>query len=125
MSYELGGSAVQAFWAGTSFLLAGTVAMLTFGGLSQSFGRKALLIISIGFFSVGSIVTATAKEFTRVLIGRSIQGTGGGAIMTMVEILITDLVPLRHRGTYFGYQSAAATTFRRTSSCISVANTSV
>ncbi|CAH0056890.1 unnamed protein product [Clonostachys solani] len=108
MSYELGGSAVQAFWAGTSFLLAGTVAMLTFGGLSQSFGRKALLLISIGFFAVGSIITATAEEFTRVLIGRSIQGTGGGAIMTMVEILITDLVPLRHRGTYFGYQSAAA-----------------
>ena len=38
-------------------------------------------------------------------MGRSIQGIGGGGILSMTEILITDLVPLRERGKWFGFQS--------------------
>lgn len=33
-----------------------------------------------------------------MLIGRTIQGIGGGGIMTLGEILVTDLVPLSVRG---------------------------
>jgi len=36
-----------------------------------------------------------------MLVGRSIQGTGGGGIIALTEILITDMVPLRERGNYF------------------------
>ena len=39
------------------------------------------------------------------MIGRSIQGVGGGGIISLTEILITDLVPLRERGKWFGFQS--------------------
>ena len=39
------------------------------------------------------------------MVGRSIQGVGGGGIISLTEILITDLVPLRQRGKWFGYQS--------------------
>ena len=38
-----------------------------------------------------------------MLIGRSIQGIGGGGILTLGDILITDLVPLAVRGAWFGY----------------------
>lgn len=37
-----------------------------------------------------------------MLVGRVIQGVGGGGIILMNDILITDLVPLRARGIYFG-----------------------
>ena len=37
-----------------------------------------------------------------MLIGRSIQGIGGGGIIALTEIVVTDLVPLRLRGQYFG-----------------------
>lgn len=40
---------------------------------------------------------------TTLLIGRSIQGIGGGGILTLGEILITDLVPLSVRGAWFGH----------------------
>lgn len=33
-----------------------------------------------------------------MIIGRSIQGIGGGGILTLGEILVTDLVPLSVRG---------------------------
>lgn len=39
------------------------------------------------------------------MIGRSVQGIGGGGIISITEILITDLVPLRDRGKWFGFQS--------------------
>ena len=57
-------------------------------------------------FAVGSLIPALAKNFTMMLIGRSIQGLGGGAIMTLGEILVTDMVPLAVRGAWFGYLGA-------------------
>ena len=75
------------------------------------------------FFALGSLLAAIAKNFTVILIGyvtaptvrrkriancsvlyrRTIQGIGGGGIMTLGEILVTDLVPLSVRGVWFGY----------------------
>ncbi|CAI7608244.1 unnamed protein product [Penicillium pancosmium] len=106
ISRDLGGTAIQAFWAGTSFLLTSTVFQLTFGALSQTFGRKYLIILALILFTVGSIVAAVAHDMTTLLIGRSIQGAGGGGILSLTEVVITDLVPLRQRGTYFGYGGA-------------------
>ncbi|TVY52715.1 Efflux pump FUS6 [Lachnellula cervina] len=106
ISRELNGSAIEAFWAGTSFLLTSTVFQLTFGSLSQTFGRKHLVILALVLFTVGSIVAAVAKNFTTLLVGRSIQGSGGGGIICLTEVIITDLVPLRERGKWFGYQGA-------------------
>jgi len=99
----LKGSAMQAFWSGTSFLLTSTVFQPIIGSLSGIFGRKNLIVISLVFFLVGSIVAALAKEgdgMATMLVGRSLQGIGGGGIIVLSEILPTDLVPLRHRGNY-------------------------
>jgi MFS family permease len=41
-----------------------------------------------------------------MLVGRSLQGVGGGGIIALSEIIVTDLVPLRYRGTWFGYLSS-------------------
>lgn len=73
--------------------------------MSHACGRKPILLLSVLLFTVGAIVAAVAQNFTTLLVGRSIQGIGGGGINSLFEILITDLVPLRQRGTYFGFQS--------------------
>lgn len=65
-----------------------------------------MIIISLIFFCVGAIIAAIANDFTYMLIGRSIQGVGGGGIISLSEVIITDLVPLRWRGQYFGILSA-------------------
>lgn len=54
------------------------------------------------FFTVGSIVAAVAKNFTVLIIGRTLQGVGGGGVVALNEILITDLIPLRERGKWLG-----------------------
>jgi MFS family permease len=106
MAQLLNGTAIQAFWAGTSYLLASTVLQPIIGSFSHIFGRKPLVLISVMFFTVGIIIASIANDFTVILIGRSIQGIGGGGILTMVEIVVTDLVPLRIRGQYYSLISS-------------------
>ncbi|GKT41841.1 efflux pump fus6 [Colletotrichum spaethianum] len=105
MSLALGGTALEAFWSGTSFLLASTVLQPTIAGLSSIFGRKPLVYASALLFVVGSIVGAVANNFTVVIAGRTIQGIGGGGILALTEVIITDLVPLAVRGQWFSLLS--------------------
>ena len=51
---------------------------------------------------IGIIVSSVANDFTVMLIGRTIQGVGGGGIILLNDVVITDLVPMRLRGAYFG-----------------------
>ncbi|KAJ5424556.1 Major facilitator superfamily domain general substrate transporter [Penicillium cf. griseofulvum] len=103
---ELNGTAIEAFWSGTSFLLCSTVFQPSFASFSNIFGRRPMIMIALLFFCVGAVISAIANNFTYMLIGRSIQGVGGGGIISLSEVIITDLVPLRWRGQYFGILSA-------------------
>ena len=105
MANALNGTAIEAFWSGTSFLLTSAVFQPLFGSLSSIFGRRPLILFALLLFTVGSIIPAVANNFTVILVGRSIQGIGGGGIIAVSEIVITDLVPLRQRGKYFGFFS--------------------
>lgn len=60
-----------------------------------------MVLVSLVFFLVGALIGALAKNFTYMLVGRSIQGVGGGGIIVLSEIIVTDLVPLRFRGNWF------------------------
>ncbi|KAL0935207.1 major facilitator superfamily transporter [Colletotrichum truncatum] len=106
MSTQLGGTALEAFWSGTSFLLASTVLQPTIAGLSIIFGRKYMVYVASLLFAVGSIVGAVANDFTIVIVGRTIQGVGGGGILALSEVIVTDLVPLAVRGQWFSMLSA-------------------
>ncbi|KAK1980811.1 major facilitator superfamily transporter [Colletotrichum cereale] len=105
MSLALGGTALEAFWSGTSFLLASTVLQPTITGLSSIFGRKPLVFASAFLFGVGSVVGAVANDFAVVIAGRTIQGVGGGGILALIEVIVTDLVPLAARGQWFSLLS--------------------
>ena len=106
MARALKGTAIEAFWAGTSFLLCSTIFQPSFAELSHIFGRKPLVILALVLFLIGAIVAATANGFGPLLVGRSLQGVGGGGLIALTEILVTDLVPLRQRGQWFGVISA-------------------
>ncbi|KAI9791161.1 MAG: hypothetical protein M1833_001571 [Piccolia ochrophora] len=106
MSNTLHGTALEAFWSGTSFLLTSTVFQPVLGALSHIFGRKPFVLGSVAIFAVGCIIAAVANNFTVILVGRAIQGVGGGGIIVLTEILVTDLAPLRQRGNFFGLIAA-------------------
>ncbi|KAJ9648613.1 hypothetical protein H2201_000944 [Coniosporium apollinis] len=103
MAKALKGTAIQAFWSGTSFLLTSTVFLPVLGSFSHVFGRKPIILVSLALFAAGAIIAAVANNFTVLLVGRSVQGIGGGGIICMSEMVVTDLVPLRERGKWFSF----------------------
>jgi len=61
-----------------------------------------MILLALTFFTAGAILSALAHNFTVLLVGRSIQGVGGGGIIALTYVIVTDLVTLRDRGKWFG-----------------------
>ncbi|KAL7912637.1 putative MFS transporter [Trichoderma velutinum] len=97
ISSELGGSSTEAFWAGTSYLLASTVLMLIWGTLSDAFGRQMIILAALLVFALGTVLCGVAHSWTIMLAGRTVQGIGGGGIVSLTTMLVTDMAPLRER----------------------------
>jgi MFS family permease len=102
LAVDLNGTATDAFWAGTSYLLTSAVCQPFIAALSDIFGRKELLLVSIFLFTLGTLLCApVARTFTVFFVGRSIQGIGGGGIITLGQVIFADIVPLRQRPKFF------------------------
>ncbi|CAF3463917.1 unnamed protein product [Fusarium graminearum] len=99
---DIGASAIEAFWRGTSFLLASTVVQPPIASLSHIFGRRPALLASVTIFAGGSIMAALAKNVSVLLGGRTLQGLDSGGILALTYVIATDLVSLRERGKWFG-----------------------
>lgn len=89
-------------WVTTAYILASTIMLPVYGKLGDLIGRKGLLIGAIGIFIFGSIVGGLAKDMTWLIIGRTIQGLGGGGLMILAQATIADVIPARERGKYMG-----------------------
>lgn len=70
--------------------------------LSDIFGRRQLLFSSVTLFTIGTIICCVARNFAQLLAGRCIKGVGGGGITALTAVVVTDIVPLRFRPTYYG-----------------------
>jgi EmrB/QacA subfamily drug resistance transporter len=101
IAHSLNGTSAEAFWAGTSYLLTSAIFQPVIASVSSNFGRQQMLLASLTFFTVGTILCSVAHNFTVLLTGRSIQGIGGGGIITIVQVVFCDIVPLRQRPKYF------------------------
>ncbi|KAF9475844.1 MFS amino acid permease [Pholiota conissans] len=98
---QLGGGK-QYSWVGTAYLLAAASLSPLYGKLSDLIGRKPILYASILIFLIGSALCGAAQSITWLVISRAVQGIGGGGIMQLVNITISDIVPLQERGKYGG-----------------------
>ncbi|WP_246353544.1 MFS transporter [Streptomyces fulvorobeus] len=93
---DLGGFAVFS-WLFSGYLLAVTVTLPVYGKLSDTFGRKPVLVAGIVLFLVGSVLCALAWNMAALIAFRVIQGLGGGALQGTVQTVAADLYPLRER----------------------------
>lgn len=95
MSRDLGASDTEFAWIGSSYLLANAASSPFWGKVSDIFGRKSILIIANVVFLVGSLVCALAYDLPMLLAGRTVQGIGGGGLITLVEIAVGDMFSQR------------------------------
>jgi MFS family permease len=89
-------------WVGSAYLLAAAAATPTWGKVSDIFGRKPILLFANIVFFVGSLICGLSVNVHMLIAGRVIQGLGGGGLIILVNICISDLFSMRSRGMYFG-----------------------
>ncbi|KAI9014036.1 major facilitator superfamily domain-containing protein [Hyaloraphidium curvatum] len=89
-------------WIGVAYFLTAVPFIPTYGELADIFGRKPVFLASIGLFELGSLVCGFAPNMTVLIIGRAIAGLGGGAIFSLVLVIIADFVPIERRGVFTG-----------------------
>ncbi|WYZ44409.1 hypothetical protein EsH8_VII_000845 [Colletotrichum jinshuiense] len=89
-------------WIGSAYLLANAAFVPTWGKISDIWGRKPVLLSAVGVFWVGSLICGLATSMGMLIGARAIQGIGGGGIIVLVNICISDLFSMRQRGVYFG-----------------------
>lgn len=92
----------QYSWVGTSYLLASTIMTPLWGRLTDIVGRKQVLYPGIVVFAVGSALCGASQSMNMLIGSRALQGIGGGAIMSLTQIIIGDIVPLAKRGAWSG-----------------------
>ncbi|KAH6890857.1 Mfs1.1 [Coprinopsis sp. MPI-PUGE-AT-0042] len=89
-------------WIGTAYALSSTAFLPMSGGLAQIIGRRPSFVIALAFFALGSALCGAAQSMNWLIAARAIQGVGGGAIISLASIVISDMVTLAERGTYNG-----------------------
>ncbi|KAK1923520.1 major facilitator superfamily domain-containing protein [Papiliotrema laurentii] len=89
-------------WVGTSYLLGSTIMTPLNGRVSDIIGRKPMIYGAILFFTVFSALCGAAKNMTWLIAARAFQGMGGGSIIGLTNILISDIIPLHRRGSFQG-----------------------
>ncbi|RFU26452.1 hypothetical protein B7463_g9877, partial [Scytalidium lignicola] len=93
---------VEAYWCGTGFLFAQTIAQPIYGVFSSVVGMKACIMVAVSIFLV-AIFCAAAQSIAWLIAARVFQGIGGGGINAMVIVIISAIVPLVERGRYIGF----------------------
>jgi EmrB/QacA subfamily drug resistance transporter len=90
-------------WIVTAYLLTSTAVAPLYGKLSDIWGRRAMILVAIGLFIAGSTAAAAAPSMTMLILGRALQGIGGGGILPLCQSVIADVVAPRERGRYQAY----------------------
>ena len=86
----------------SGFLL-GYVALLPLlGRLSDILGRAPVFAGCLVVFAFGSLVTASAQDLTGAVVGRALQGVGGGGLVPVTLAIVADLWPAGRRGVPLG-----------------------
>ncbi|OHW94694.1 MFS transporter [Colletotrichum incanum] len=105
VSGEMKGSSLESFWANLAYSLCGLVVQPVWASLSNAFGRRYPLYVSVAFFFFGSIVFAIALDMKTVISGRVLQGFGGGGIDVLASIVLADMTTLEKRSKYLGFMA--------------------
>ncbi|KAF9445948.1 MFS general substrate transporter [Macrolepiota fuliginosa MF-IS2] len=89
-------------WVPSAYLLTSTAFQPIYGRFSDIFGRKATLTAAMAIFMTGNLAAGFSKSIVQLIVFRGIAGSGGGAILSLGQIIITDIITLRDRGKYQG-----------------------
>lgn len=98
-----------ASWFTSAYMIAMSSTTILAGRLAQIFSPRACVLVSSILFGVGGVVASQGKSLQVFLLGRIIQGIGGGSIMTVSLILVLELSGKKRRGLHIGLVNSVFT----------------
>ena len=90
-------------WIIVGYLLTSTASTPLWGKIGDLFGRRRMFQVAIVVFLFGSLICAAAPTMFTLIVGRLIQGIGGGGLYALCFGIVGDLVAPRQRGKYISY----------------------
>jgi len=96
-------------WAVNAYLIAYIIAIPLVGRVSDIVGRQPAFIGSLLIFLGGSVYCATSDTLTDLVIGRAIQGFGGGGLLPVALALAGDTLGRKGQLVGIGFVSAVET----------------
>jgi len=100
------GAARWGGWLFFSYALMQFLCAPIIGNLSDRFGRRPLLILSLAMLGVDYLITGLAPTILWLFVGRTLSGMAGASVTT-VNAYIADITPPEQRAARFGLIGAA------------------
>jgi MFS transporter, DHA1 family, multidrug resistance protein len=88
-------------------ILANAFATLSYGPLSDRFGRRPAVLAGLWLFIVGSVMCALAPTIGLLIVGRVVQAAGSAAGMVMARAIVRDLYERDHAAAMIAYLTMA------------------
>ncbi|WP_313597798.1 MDR family MFS transporter [Pseudomonas sp.] len=93
-------------WVISGYMVAMTVAVPIYGKLGDLYGRRPMMLIGMGVFTVASLFCGMAHSMEQLVLARVLQGIGAGGMVSVSQAIIGDIIAPRERGRYQGYFSS-------------------
>lgn len=106
---DLHASPFEAVWIIMGYILVNASLLLTFGRLSDIFGRVRLYNLGFALFTIGSALCSISPNGISLVLFRLVQGTGGALLFSNSAALLTDVFPPTERGRALGLNQVAGT----------------
>jgi DHA2 family multidrug resistance protein len=92
----------EAEWVLTVYLVANAVFLPASTWFSEKFGRKRFLMFSVLVFTIASFCCGIAPSLPLVLLARTVQGAGGGALQPLAQAILVESFPPEKQGQALG-----------------------
>jgi EmrB/QacA subfamily drug resistance transporter len=90
---EFQATATSVTWIATGFLLSSSVLTPILGKLGDAYGKKRMLVISLGIFGLASLGAAAAWDLASLIVFRLIQGAGAAVFPLSFGIIRDEFPP--------------------------------
>ncbi|KRM60021.1 MDR family MFS transporter [Secundilactobacillus malefermentans] len=94
-------------WIFSIYLLTNAIATPIYGKLSDTIGRKKVLVFGLSVFIIGSTLSGLSESMGTLIMWRAVQGIGAGAIMPVTFTIIADIYPFEKRAKVLGFNGAS------------------
>ena len=78
IQHDLHATETGVAWLLTGYLLAASIGTSIIGRLGDMYGKERLLLWTLGLLALGTVLAAVSSSLAPMIVGRVVQGVGGG-----------------------------------------------